>query len=137
MKIDKIIKVISIPLMLGLVFTTSNCTYKNAQDVYPVDTSGCVTANMSFARDIQPILIANCYSCHSTKNAALGLGYILDSYALDTLYVRNGINGPSMYGNVSDPNVSDFYHMPKGLPSISACEILKIKAWIDQGYKNN
>jgi len=136
MKLDKILKIIAIPVLLSLVLTTSNCTYKNAQEVFPIDTSGCITVNMSFKNDIQPILIANCYSCHSVQNSSLGLGYVLEGYANDTLYVKPGLV-PTIYQNVSDANVNDFYHMPKGLPSISECEIIKIKAWIDQGYKNN
>jgi hypothetical protein len=137
MKLQKILKIIALPLLLSLLFTTSNCTYKNAQEVYPIDTIGCNTGNVSFANDIVPILVANCYSCHSNQNKFLGSGYVLEGYANDTLYVQNNPPNANMYNNVSDANVSDFYHMPKGLPSISACEIIKIKAWIDQGYKNN
>ncbi len=137
MKIAKTLSIIIFPFFLGIVLTTNSCTYKNAQDVYPVDTLGCYRPNISFANDIVPILVANCYSCHSNANKSLGSGYVLEGYANDTLYVKSGPGTPDLYTNVSDANVTDFYHMPKGLPSISGCEISKIKAWIDQGYKNN
>jgi hypothetical protein len=137
MKTAKILSLIIFPVLLGIVFTTNSCTYKNAQEAYPVDTLGCYRPNVSFAKDIVPILTANCYSCHSQKNASLGQGYVLEGYANDTLYAKTSLAGPNMYQNVSDANVTDFYHMPKGLPSISGCEISTIKAWIDQGYKNN
>ena len=137
MKIPKLLKLIVLPLLLGLLFTTSNCTYKNAQQVYPIDTAGCKTANISFANDIVPILVANCYSCHSYQNNFTGGGFVLEGYDQDTLYVNNPNPNANMYSNISDPVVTDTYHMPYGLPSISPCEIRKIKAWIDQGHKNN
>ena len=137
MSLDKYFKITAILVFLSVVFTTTNCTYKNAQEVFPIDTVGCKTTNISFQNDIVPILVANCYSCHSIKNSLLGSGFVLEGYSNDTMYVNNSNPNANIYNNVSDPNVNDFYHMPKGLPSISACEIIKIKAWIDEGYKNN
>lgn len=124
-------------IFLIIVFGATNCTYKNAQDVYPVNTAGCNIQNVSFKNDVVPILKANCYSCHDSANSFLGQGFVLQGYANDTLYVHNTNPNANMYNNVADPNTADLYHMPKGLPSISGCEILTIKAWIDQGYKNN
>ena len=125
-------RTITVLLFASLILTTSSCLYKNAQDAYP-----CVTGSVSFARDVQPIIAANCYLCHSKANAfSSGQSYVLEGYSNDSLYVSPGA-GDILYGNISDPNIQDKGHMPKNAASLSPCEIATIKAWIDQGYKNN
>jgi len=129
---ENLLKTSIILLGLAVLFLSQNCTYKNAQDAYP-----CVTGNVSFAKDVQPIISANCYLCHSKVNAfSSGQGYILEGYSYDSLYASPG-SGDILYGNIADPNISDVSHMPKNAASLSPCEIATIKAWIDQGYKNN
>ena len=132
---DKLIKPAIGAFILCLLLTLSNCTYKNAQDVYPVNLSYCSTANMSYANDIYPILKANCYACHDSVTSLLGKGYRLDSYAAVVAQV-DPYSGDILYGNISSPPTY-IKHMPNNGTSLSPCEIVKIKAWIDQGYKNN
>ncbi len=119
-------------LCAALIMSTSSCLYQNAQDAYP-----CVTGTVSFSKDVEPILAANCYLCHSQANAfSSGQGYRLDAYSFDSLYASPA-SGDILYGNIADPNISDVSHMPKNAASLSPCDIATIKTWIDQGYKNN
>src|SRR5579862_5716284 len=110
---NNIIKTLIGVFLVTLLFATCNCTYKNAQDVYPIDTSNCKTANMSYRNDVVPIFTANhCYDCHSSTTYGLGGNYRLDTYA----YVVSQI-GPDpqfddiLYGNISDPVLADKSHM--------------------------
>lgn len=50
-------------LVISMIFLTS-CYYDNAETLYPQGT--CITTNMSYAADINPILQQNCFVCHST-----------------------------------------------------------------------
>ncbi len=127
----------TLKVLIGISFATivlfsNSCTYKNAEDVYP-----CVTGNVSFSKDVQPIIVNNCYLCHSKGNALLaGGGYNLEGYSNDS-FQASPAKGDILYGNISDPNINDVSHMPKNAPSLSPCDIATIKAWIEQGYQNN
>ncbi len=117
-----------------VILSLSNCTYKNATDVYPIDTSGCKTANMSYTNDIEPIIRENhCYTCHGTDSNSTGNGIVLEGYAN---LLKNGVPDDIIYRDITAPD-GTINHMPGGYPDVSPCEILKIKAWLDQGYKDN
>ena len=114
----------------------NNCSYKNAQDVYP----SCVTSNMSYQNDIVPIFTANnCYSCHSNATASAGGGSknVMVYYWQVERFV-NDSNGDILYGMIADTSTTDANHMPQGpYPLLSSCEVSKVHAWIQQGAKNN
>ena len=99
------------------------------------------TSEVSFAKDIQPILTQTCMPCHAGGKDAKG-NYDLTSYA-----------GGTGNGSDSTPNVilgnadsSTLYRrvtgtvmpqMPKERPPLNAVQLTTIKKWIDQGAKNN
>jgi uncharacterized membrane protein len=127
-------KIISGTFLALVLIMAVRCTYKKAEDVYPVNNTGtCDTSNVSYAKTIQPVLSTNCYSCHSKANSALGGGYVLDNYNDLAVQAQKGF----LYANVAEKDLNSPSHMPRGAPSLADCEIFKIKAWVDQGYKNN
>ena len=99
------------------------------------------TSEVSFAKDIQPILTQTCMPCHAGGKDAKG-SYDLTSYA-----------GGTGNGSDSTPNVilgnadsSLFYlrltgavppQMPKGRPPLNADQLTAVRRWIDQGAKDN
>jgi len=120
--------------LVSATLPLSNCVYKNAMDIYPTDTSGCKTANMSYKNDIEPIIRENhCYTCHGIDSNATGNGIILEGYSN---LLKNGVPNDFIYRDITAPD-GTINHMPGGYPDVDPCEILKIKAWLDQGYKNN
>ena len=94
-------------------------------------------AKVDFARDIQPLLRANCYSCH---NASLQNGNFRLDRRRDSMPNRVGANGARIVpGNSAE---SRLYLRVAGsqaglqMPPTGALrpeEIATIKAWIDQG----
>jgi len=113
---------------------------------------GC-DRDVSFAEEVQPILVASCISCHD-KSAE---GYTTSGFSLgDYDAVMKGTNfgpvvvpGSSMSSNLyllvahkTDPKI----HMPphhddavaegRG-DSLSEAQIETIRAWIDQGARDN
>jgi hypothetical protein len=119
-------------LVLSITMTTS-CQYKNAEEAYPInlkDTAGGV----SYSKYIQPLLKTNCYSCHTAAvTQALGGGYVLDNY--NDVATRAQVG--DLYNDLNDPDVNSIRHMPRSQPSLPPADIIKVKAWIDQGSKNN
>ena len=114
----------------------NNCSYKNAQEVYP----DCVTSNMSYKNDVVPIFMANhCYDCHSNATAALGGGEknVMVYYWQVERFVNDSM-GDILYGMIADPSNTDANHMPQEpYPHLSTCELAMVNAWIQQGAKNN
>lgn len=91
--------------------------------------TSCITTNMSYAKDITPILQASCTGCHSGTKPQGAID--LTTYANVSKYALNG----KLYGSVA--HISGFIAMPTASVSISTCDISKIKSWIDSGSKNN
>jgi hypothetical protein len=122
---QKMIKRVTYFLVLSILF--SSCYYDVEADLYPSET--CVSTDMSFSKDVEPILVANCNGCHS--NAAKLGNITLEGYANTKIYVDNG----GLVGSIKHSN--GFSPMPKGGAKLIDCNITKIEAWISQGSKNN
>jgi hypothetical protein len=115
-------------LIIAGLFYFVACSNSKYADLVPKDaTNQCETSNMSYARDIDPILQSNCTSCHSAGNSAGG-GIVLDNYAAVKSYTES-----SLIDRVSLPT-TDGSFMPKGGSSIGSCNISKLTAWKDQGF---
>ncbi|HOZ87277.1 MAG TPA: hypothetical protein PL029_05935 [Bacteroidia bacterium] len=92
------------------------------------NTGGCNPANVSFSADIQTILNTNCIGCHS--GASLSGGVNLSAYGGAQTVAQSGklVNATSQNGQ-SAP-------MPPN-SKLPACDVQKIKVWVEEGIKNN
>jgi mono/diheme cytochrome c family protein len=108
-------------------------------------TAGCDGGAVSYARDVEPILQANCLSCHQPGGAGFeASGFSMASYddlMKGTQYGPMVIPGDSEGSNLlvlmegrADPSIS----MPHGsMEPVSDADIATIRRWIDQGAKKN
>lgn len=113
-----------------LLISLSGCYYDNEEDLYQaVNAQQCDTSNVTFSGTILPIFNSNCNSCHSTSLASGGI--ILDTYAGTSVVAANG----HLWGAVSW--TAGFFAMPNGGYQLNACDLKKIKTWLNAGYKNN
>jgi hypothetical protein len=97
---------------------------------------GQTPPKVDFARDVQPILKAHCYQCHSGAQKQGGL-------ALDTraLALKGGASGTSLTPGKSATSLllqrvlgqGGKARMPLGFAPLSAQKVATLKAWIDQG----
>lgn len=93
---------------------------------------------VDFKRDIQPILKAECYKCHSEESGKEKGGFVFDN--LERFAKDIGPGRTIEPGNLKDSHfyttlvveLDDDAHMPpkKNLPEAS---IAKIKQWIEEG----
>ncbi|HUQ96707.1 MAG TPA: hypothetical protein VM010_03510, partial [Chitinophagaceae bacterium] len=88
------------------------------------------TSNMTFAADIKPILVANCYACHSNANFDVS-GSKLEDYEDLKMHVDDG----DVLGSIT--HAEGYPAMPQGSAKLSECNINKIRSWIDHGALNN
>jgi len=106
--------------------------------------AGC-GAKVSYAKDVQPILQANCLSCHQEGGAGFeASGFSMATYDDLMKGTRNGpmiIPGDSAGSNIivlmegrADPSI----RMPHGSSKrINQADIDTIRLWIDQGARKN
>ncbi|TKK67673.1 cytochrome c [Ilyomonas limi] len=117
-------------LIAGSMMLIIGCS-KSSEDrlTTPIPPSDCDTVNMTYSSDVQPILEANCYSCHGNGN--VNGGVTLDSYTGVKLVADNGL----LIGVIT--HAPGYPPMPDGGGKLSDCDINKIKDWINRGASNN
>ncbi|MBC8288781.1 MAG: hypothetical protein H8E37_00535 [Planctomycetes bacterium] len=97
-------------------------------------------SDVSFRRDVWPIVRRHCRGCHS--NSKLEGGLSMDSVAE---MLKGGDSGPLFDLKVKDPDASliltmitgDQPEMPKGQPALSAAKIEVIRKWLKAGAKDD
>ncbi len=109
-----------------------------------VTAVGCGGNEVSFSKDVMPVLQESCLSCHKKGG---------DGYAASGLSVESyeDVMKGTKYGPVITPGYSfsstlqilvehkadSSINMPRGRPRLSQDKIEVIGRWIDQGAKNN
>ncbi len=113
-------------LTLLMVFSLFLVSCTNYKEDLLTDPALCVTDNVSFSKDIVPILNNSCNTtgCHTAGGFAPG-------YLTNHAEVIAMLDGGKLINRVAET-----MDMPPSGP-LSDCQIDKIKAWVDQGAKNN
>lgn len=119
---------------LAIIFVTvilvTSCTKENEENLQSkINQPLCDTLNMTFAKDVLPIITLNCYSCHGNGNIQGGMN--LDGFARIKRQVDN-----NLLLNVIKHSPG-FSQMPQGQPRLAQCDINKIEAWVNRGALNN
>jgi hypothetical protein len=111
----------------GIMFYLSGCAKESADRLSQGST--CDTTNVSYSKQILPILQDNCYTCHQGSAASSGID--LSDFATLQAHVANGdlVSAVTHNGKVTP--------MPYELPQLPSCEVNTIVAWVDQGALNN
>ena len=107
-------------------FLTGGCEYNAEEELYPNTT--CDTVNVSFEKDIEPIIENNCAisGCHV---AGSGAGGIYNNY--------NRIKAKVDNGSLHERVVVQQNMPPPDKGAITDCQIDKMDAWINQGAPHN
>lgn len=122
-----------------ILFLTA-CAY-NKVEIAPGDDR---IRPVSYILDVKPILVANCYHCHSEggtdpQAANVPVGTLWDhfdqlqNYALAQDPIASGYTKISARIN----HVGSTPYMPMNLPKLSDSEIQIIDQWIHGGAQNN
>jgi hypothetical protein len=116
----------------------SSC--KHDIPTYIIPVKACDTVSPSYNKDIQPILKANCYLCHSDSVTEYGnLGTDLETFSSLKQYLVHDYRGDGIYG-------SNFVHciehaqyivdMPPDY-KLDTCSLGQIRNGVKDGANNN
>ena len=106
--------------------------------------AGCAPRNVSYAKEIQPLLTKYCSECHAPgKEGFTASGLETTSY--DALMkggkfgalVKPGDAFTSALNMLVEGRVDKSIRMPHGRKKLSDEEIAILKVWVDEGAKNN
>lgn len=123
-------------ILLALLLFLSAMPVSSAQE----PASDNAETDISYRRDVWPIVRRHCRGCHSHSKLEGGLS--MDSVA-DML--KGGDSGPLFDLKEKDPDASLFLtmitgdepEMPKGQPALSAAKIEVIRKWLKAGAKDD
>jgi hypothetical protein len=91
--------------------------------------STCDTTAFNYAADVAPILSTFCNGCHSGNSPSDGIN--TSSWA----GLQPIVNDGRLLGSIQ--HASGYSAMPKGSAMMNACNITKIRKWIQAGALNN
>ncbi|MBB1285502.1 hypothetical protein HRH25_14045 [Flavisolibacter sp. BT320] len=119
--------------LAGIACLATACSSNKARQDNPGggnNPGNCATANITYTTGVSAIIGANgCLGCHGATPTA---PFSLQTYEQVKAKAAETRSGNSvLYGAVA--HLSGFSPMPQGMGKISACDISKIKAWVDAG----
>jgi len=114
--------------LFTLLIAVAGCTYDKKSEVYP-DPPVCDTAGtISYALQIKPIMAAHCNTCHGTASPQAGV----------TTQTHEGLSTIALNSALWQAvNWTGPVKMPQDGEKLSACDLAKIKKWVDQGAPDN
>lgn len=99
---------------------------------------------VSFKKDVMPILQASCLKCHAPGGKGdIQAGLRMDSYESLMKGTKHGpviVPGSSLnsvFNQVVEGRVDKSISMPHGGEKLAEADIKTLKDWVDQGAKNN
>ncbi len=117
-------------LFIALTALLVSSCYRDVEEVLYPSTGNCETSGVTYANTVAPLLQSNgCVGCHNGPAPSGNIS--LDNFNGVKAVALNG----KLYGAIN--HSGGFSPMPQGGPKMSACNISKIKAWIDSGSVNN
>lgn len=117
-------------LIAMMAISLHSCYYDNEEYLYPDFPGGnCDTVSVTYAGTVSPILASACNSCHSAASPSGGV--ITNTY--DGL--KAAVNSGQFWKAIN--HEAGASQMPKNGNKLPACELKKIKAWIDAGAPKN
>ena len=105
-----------------VIVSQTNCFYDNEEEQY--GTAVCDTTAMSFSTDIQPIIQANCVSCHTPGGQEESTPF--NDYDGIVSYADQIVERVQGNGSIMPPTG----HLP-------VCDQRKIESWVKAGALNN
>ncbi|MFZ4480448.1 MAG: hypothetical protein ACOYNZ_11220 [Rhodoferax sp.] len=106
--------------------------------------SACSVKNVSYSKDVQPILTKNCSECHAPGKPGFAAS-ALDTTTYQSL-IKGGKFGPlvkpgdaftSALNMLVEGRAHPSIRMPHGKEKLGSAEIETLKVWVNEGAKNN
>jgi len=127
-------KISATVVSLSIITFLIACTYDKAEEVKPAIFNG------SYKTDIQPIIEANCYSCHSstaTDPKRPGYAFFDDFDELKRYALKPSTVNAELTTLQARLRQVEFPGMPFEKDPLPESEIQLIESWINGGAPNN
>ncbi|WP_188770549.1 hypothetical protein [Emticicia aquatilis] len=111
------------------IFASLMLSCNKKSEIQANNCNADVSREISFNKEIMPLISRNCLQCHDSKNHYDGL--VFEKYEQIASSAKSG----ELYDSVISIN-GYAPKMPKG-GKLTDCETNLIKFWIQQGVKNN
>jgi len=124
-------------LIICLLACATGCYNNSYNKLYPAaNTSTCDTANISYSKDIAPIIASNCFNpgngCHDAAGSSTSL-FNYETYAGILPNIQSG----DLINDINWTPLRGKNDMPKNANKLQQCDINKITRWINEGYPDN
>lgn len=118
-------------LYFSILFFFSSCYYDKEEKLYPAPSCE-LSGEISFSKDLAPILESKCSSCHDAANASsIGGGLVIVSYTeVKASVEKNGLISSIKQDGSASP-------MPKNNTKLTSCQISAFESWVFNGMKDN
>jgi len=111
-------------------------TPTNAPEPAPTEAAASTSGEISFAKDILPILESRCINCHGGQRTSEGLD--IKTYEALMAGSQNGsVVIPGDAANSSFVTLSAEGKMPKRGPKLTPAEVQLLTDWVNAGAPNN
>lgn len=138
MKFSLPLRPAALAIGLASLLVNSACTYSKADEDTPTPLPLPCTidaATVRYSVDIAPILATNCLKCHGQSvYLSLGGGHNWDNFTQFQAEAADGTLVKVL--EQKDANYQSIY-MPRGSAKLSACDIERIKVWVESGAPQN
>jgi hypothetical protein len=119
----------------GFMVVLYGCYNDKVDKSYPLSNTGttCDTTNVSYSKDVVPIINANCAisgGCHDAAGAATS-GYDFTTYSTLQGQATNG----NLVGDLE--GLPRHNKMPKNGVPLASCDENKLIRWANEGAPNN
>ena len=116
-------------LALFVCIGLTGCYYDTEEELYPDSGVACDSTKFKYTTDIAPIMLDFCNVCHGESSPQAGINTSTWS-GLQTI-----VSDGSLLGSVQ--HAGSYSPMPKSQAKLNACNISKIRKWIEAGAPNN
>ena len=104
----------------------------------------CTPKNLSYSKDVQPILAKNCSECHTAGKPGLEASG-LDTTSYDAVMkggkfgalVKPGDAFTSALNMLDEGRAAPSIRMPHGKDKLADKDIETLKVWVNEGARNN
>ena len=105
-----------------------------------INSFPCLAQEVSFNRDVLPILSDNCFQCHgpdqNTRQAGLRLDQELSALRRENPIIQSGdVENSQLIDRITTPNLSRLMPPVSSKLKLSRQQIEILKRWISQGAK--
>ncbi len=124
------------PASIATTAPAQEATATTTSELAPTATAPGVSSEVSFSKDILPVLQSRCINCHGGQRTSEGLD--MKTYESLMAGSQNGsVISPGDAANSSFVTLAAEGKMPKRGPKLTPAEVQLLTDWVNAGAPNN